>query len=603
MRLRSWQTLGVFSVCYGALLILHATLLRLPYFWDELGYYVPAARDILLRGSLIPLSTVSNAHPPLVMLWLAAAWKIFGFSPFVTRTAMLAVAALALTGLYRLAEKAANPTVALYTTALTAIYPVFFAQSSLGHVDLAAAGLTFWGLAAYLDGRPRAVAFWFCLAVLAKEEALLTPAVLGLWEILGSLVRLSSSRSGATSSLPWRQSTSERLWLRRADPTGAHDNVVWMLAALASPLIPLSLWYAYHFSQTGYVLGNPEFVRYNVTATMSVVRVGLAMILRLWQAFGYMHLWLLTIAMVVAMWMTPLRDRGIERRRIPIPVQMIMLVVVMAYVLAMSVVGGAVLARYMLTATPLVILAAVSTIRRRTRWWPAVLLAVGISFVTAWWWNPPYGFAPEDNLAYRDFVVLHQDAARYLDAHARDRRVLTAWPASDELMRPWLGYVSQPIRVERIENFSDAGISAATSLRDTYDLALVFSTKYQVAHSLTVEWPAWARQNARYFDYHRDLMPSEAAERIGGKIVFQEYRNGLWVAVIAVDHAEYAGMPSEQHERSGSHHVARVGLDDQPHVPSRSQAQVIAGGESQQDFERRAAAVNDGPHGDVALLQ
>ena len=55
----------LFAVIFVFIFLLHAPLLQLPYFWDEAGYYVPAARDILLSGSLIPRSTVSNAHPPL----------------------------------------------------------------------------------------------------------------------------------------------------------------------------------------------------------------------------------------------------------------------------------------------------------------------------------------------------------------------------------------------------------------------------------------------------------------------------------------------------------------------------------------------------------
>ena len=132
---------------------LHAPLLRLPYFWDEAGYYVPAARDLLLTGSPIPHSTVSNAHPPLVMAYLALWWKIAGFAPIVTRTAMLLASSFALLGLFRLAETVANFEVAVTTTILTALYPVFFAQSSLVHLDLAAAGLTFWGLNALHEGQ------------------------------------------------------------------------------------------------------------------------------------------------------------------------------------------------------------------------------------------------------------------------------------------------------------------------------------------------------------------------------------------------------------------------------------------------------------------
>ena len=68
----------VFAVIFVCVFLLHVPLLQLPYFWDEGGYYVPAARDLLLSGSLIPHSTVSNAHPPLVMAWLALWWKEIG---------------------------------------------------------------------------------------------------------------------------------------------------------------------------------------------------------------------------------------------------------------------------------------------------------------------------------------------------------------------------------------------------------------------------------------------------------------------------------------------------------------------------------------------
>src|SRR5664279_923559 len=74
-----------FSLIFACLFLTHGFLLRLPYFWDEAGYFIPAARDILLTGTLIPHTTLSNAHPPLVMLWLAMWWKLSGFTPAVTR--------------------------------------------------------------------------------------------------------------------------------------------------------------------------------------------------------------------------------------------------------------------------------------------------------------------------------------------------------------------------------------------------------------------------------------------------------------------------------------------------------------------------------------
>src|SRR5215216_2695371 len=126
----------VFLTAFVGLYVTHRTLLGLPYYWDEAGYFIPAARDIYTDGAFIPHSTLSNAHPPLVMAWLALAWKVFGFEIEVARAAMLAVAALALTGVFTLAARVANWRVAAATALCTAAYPVFFAQSTLVHLDM-----------------------------------------------------------------------------------------------------------------------------------------------------------------------------------------------------------------------------------------------------------------------------------------------------------------------------------------------------------------------------------------------------------------------------------------------------------------------------------
>ena len=512
----------VFAIIFVGIFLLHVPLLQLPYFWDEAGYYVPAARDLLLSGSLIPHTTVSNAHPPLVLAWIALWWKCVGYAPVVTRSAMLVMAAFSLLGVFRLAESVANTQVAVASTLCTALYPVLFAQSSLAQVDLAAAGLTFWGLWAYLEERPAAVAIWFSLAALAKETAILAPAALAGWE----LVRLVASKRGALRGL-WNIVDSER------GPQPARR-----ILPLLVPLLPLALWYAYHWAHTGYVFGNPEFFRYNVAATLNPLRFLLALVLRLWQVFGYLHLWLLTLGMLLAMLLPPVKDDGVARERITIPVQMIFLVVVAGYVFAMALIGGAVLARYMLPAVPLVIIVAVSTLRRRLRDWSAAVAVVALAFVAAWFWNPPYGFSPEDNLAYRDYVVLHQDGERFLEARYPMAHALTAWPASDELTRPWLGYTTRPMQVVRIEDFSLDEVLSAADFRSHFEVALVFSTKYEPAHPLLDRWKTWVDLKSRFFGFHRDLPPVAAARILGGRVVFSEERKGQWVAVIEMEQEE-----------------------------------------------------------------
>jgi hypothetical protein len=521
----------VFAVIFVFIFLLHLPLLRLPYFWDEAGYYVPAARDLLLTGSLTPHSTVSNAHPPLVMAWLALWWKVVGYAPVVTRTAMLVLAAFSLLGVFRLAERVANIKVAIASTLCTALYPVFFAQSSLAQLDLAAAGLTFWALSAYGEDRPLGTVLWFALAALAKETAILASFALAGWEIIGLLAGKSSLRN---------------LWVDgdlvgNDDRNGpaSHPRRVQRIAALLIPALPLGLWYLYHYARTGYVFGNPEFFRYNVAATLSPTRFLLALTMRLWQVAGYLHLWVLTLAMLLAMCLLPpQRDAASERSRISIPIQMVFYVVVLTYVVALALIGGAVLARYMLPAVPLVIIVSISTLWRRLSFWPVAVAFVTLAFVAAWFWNPHYGFSPEDNLAYRDYIVLHQDSERFLEARYPMARVLTAWPASDELTQPWLGYITRPMRVVRIENFSlDEMLSAAelrANLSANYEVAMIFSTKYEPGPAWWDHWRTWTKLKSRYFGFHRDLPPAVAAKILGGQVVFSEDRQGQWVAVIEV---------------------------------------------------------------------
>ncbi len=501
----------VFVIIFAAILFLHVPLLRLPYFWDEAGYYVPAARDLLLSGSLIPHSTPSNAHPPLVMAYLALCWKVAGYSPLVTRTAMLLLAAFGLWGVFRLARRVANHEVAVAATACTAVYPVFFAQSNMAHVDLAAAGLTMWGVDAYVQGRWRAVALWFSVAVLAKETALLAPLALLTWDCV----------------CPW----ADRFFATKIC-VRPHR---WVAAAsLLTPALVLSVWYAYHLAKTGYVFGNPEFFRYNVAATLNPLRIVLALGMRVWQCFGYLHLWVLTLLMVWAMTRPPLRDDEIERPRIELPVQFMFGALVVTYVAAMSVIGGAVLARYMLTVVPLVVILAVSTLRRRIRRWPVLIAMVLVAFTMALFRNPPYGFAPEDNLAYREYIVMHQHAESFLETRYTGARVLTAWPASDEISRPYLGYVARPMQVARIEDFTIEEVMGAAQERGRFDVALVFSTKYEPARPL-LRWRAWEKLKARFFGFHRDLPPEIAAQLLGGRVVFMERRAEQWVAVIELE--------------------------------------------------------------------
>jgi 4-amino-4-deoxy-L-arabinose transferase-like glycosyltransferase len=537
------RNVHIFALIFCAIFLLHSPLLRLPYFWDEAGYYIPAAYDLLIHGDLVPRSIPSNAHPPLPAIYLAAWWKLSAFKPAVTRTAMLLLAALALTAVFRLSRMLTNSSVAVAAVVCTALYPVWFAQSSLAHADLSAAAFVLWGLFFYfrslLGGGFRKQADG--LVLVSKEEAaaerskarrdsafaMILFAFAGLSKETSIIVPVSLAAYDAVEDLR----RSQRL--RR-------DHFLRPLLLVLS-IVPLGLWYVYHHHRTGYFFGNPQFFSYNVTSTLTPLRILLSIGLHLWQMLGYMNLWLLTLATAWVMRYPALPEKdGSDRPRIALAVQYRIAAVLVGELLLFSMLGGATLSRYLLPTYPLVILIGVATLRRRLPEWTSAIGFVLAGFVLALFSNPLGYIPPEDNLSYRNYVILHKEAADYLqqrDAHAR---VLTAWTATDELTKPFLGYVRQPMSVVRVENFSYDQLQLARMAAGQYDLVLLFSTKQEPSASLLDRWPWWEQMSRRYFGFHRDLPPEVAAEMLGGRITWARRRGQQWIAVVSFDRVENA---------------------------------------------------------------
>jgi 4-amino-4-deoxy-L-arabinose transferase-like glycosyltransferase len=502
----------LYPLFFAAVYLSHITLLRLPYFWDEAGYYIPAAWDFYRTGTLIPQTTASNAHPPLPSILLAGWWHLSGFVPSGTRTFVCMISAAALLAVFGIGRKLLGTAAGAALAILTAVYPVWFAQSTLAHADIFAAAFTLWGLLVYLaavasEGVPSTrlrvyAAALFSLSALAKETAIVTTAALAIWEAI-LLVRERAARERARAHAAWA-------------------------AALLSPALPLAGWYAYHFHKTGFIFGNPEFLRYNATANLDAHRIVLCLYHRLLHLTMHMNLFVPTVCTLAALLLPAI----VGRTRLQVRVTQAVLVVLAANWIAFSVLGGALLTRYLLPMYPLVLLLCVAEWHRRfVRWeWIAVLSAAG--FLVGIWINPPYAFAPEDNLTYRDFVVLHHRAVSLIAQRWPQATVLTAWPAVSELGRPELGYTKTPIKTFAIQNFSVADVESAAQQPGEYDTALLFSTKIVPSPAKFRLGRSPGSTDARYFDFHEDVMPETAAAILHGQVVWKEAKGAEWVAIL-----------------------------------------------------------------------
>lgn len=488
---------------FGAVALAHFPLLRLPYFWDEAGYYIPAGLDFFRHGLLIPQSTLTTGHTPLIPVYLALAWRLLGFSPLTTRLAMAAFAAGTLVALYVLGRVVTSREAALWSCVLLALSPLFFAQSTLAFLDLPAAFTTTVAVWALLRRRLGWFALVASVSVLTKETAIvIVPvAIVFIWRFKNHMDRS-----------PWK-------WL-------------------ATPIAVLAAWAVYYHHQTGFWTGNTEYLQYNLYSTLGPLRIVMTFARRLYQVFIAGFNWLLVGAALLGLRRlkaaqqqdhaedTTRNDESPADRR----KEFLFLATGLAlvYIALLSVVGGAVLPRYLLPMFPCFYLALVQFVEILPR--PVMRVAfvlVAAGFVAAWFIKPNYPFAYEDNLAYADFIRLHQQAAEWLSVQPDTPRILTAWPATDELSHSELGYVKKPLRVVGVPGFTPPDFR---NVSDTsFDLVYLYSRQWDPPDNWLRRMPLLARAGK----YLPPIRPAFLGFRYQLHEVASFERRGQWVRIYA----------------------------------------------------------------------
>jgi 4-amino-4-deoxy-L-arabinose transferase-like glycosyltransferase len=499
------KVLGIFLAVSVTLLLLHLPLLRLPYFWDEAGYYVPSALDFCRSWTLIPHTTLPEGHPPLVMVYVGLAWRLFAYSPLVARAAMTLTGAGTVTALYVLARRIANAEIAVWSSLLLAISPLFFAQTTLVHLDLAAALFTTLAVLFLLDRRLWLFALSASLAVLSKETAVILLPVVWMYA--------------------WRKPQM----LREPNSSAA---TVW--AALAAPLVALAAWTIYYHHATGFWIGNQGYLSYNVYSTLSPVRVFWSFARRLYELSFSGFNWILTLFTPIGIWWgrkhSPLDPARLKDGPPWRPFIFLTAGLVFVYLALLSIVGGAILPRYLLPVLPLFYLALVAmVIRLPHRVGRPILALTAACFIASWFINPPYPFPFEDNLAYADFIHLHQQASAFLEHQPHRPRILTAWPATDEISLPFLGYVQSPLRIVPVKGFAPSDLADVSG--DSFDVLYLYSRRWEQPGNWLDRFPAWLRIQGRYFDYHPQSDPQDIAAKFHLHLITQFERRGQWVKI------------------------------------------------------------------------
>jgi 4-amino-4-deoxy-L-arabinose transferase-like glycosyltransferase len=400
----------LFLLFASVLLLTHLPWIDLPYFWDEAGYYIPAALD-LFHGSAIPNSVPPLIHPPGLAVVLAAVWSLAGFHPESTRFAMLLLASgAALASLLVAIEllRDARGMPAFLAAAMVCVSPVFFAQAVLAQPDMPAMLLAAFALWFFLrEHIPQAAAVCVAL-VMMKETGIVAPAVFGAWL------------------------TYERRW----------RDAAWFLA----PIAALGAWIVILTTATGHWAGTSDFVVYNLLYPLHPLRVAVNTLRRIYYLFFANLHWVGGFAILFA-WRTSRIFRTRSWR--------VTALFAVAHIVTVTLLGGATLERYLLPVLPILyaaMAAGLSLFPRNPRLICSAALLAGL--IAGIFINPPYPFPYEDNQAWADFVRLQADAAGYVKHWYSSARITTTWPLTRELSRPDLGYADRPLAVDALNDLS-----------------------------------------------------------------------------------------------------------------------------------------------------
>jgi hypothetical protein len=478
----------VFLLGFGLILFLgHSPFLSLPYFWDELGQFVPAALDIYHDGALVPHSAVPNVHPPGVMAWLALVWKIAGYSIPATRVAMLLPAVAGVMFGFLLAiqlSRGLDGAPAFYAVLLLLVDPLFYTQSMMAQLDMPAMVFTLAGLLFFLQGRHRTAALACTALVLAKETGILLPFICGV-----------------------------ALLLRK----GEERQAVWY----AAPSIALTAWLVLLWHTTGHLFGDPGFAHYNIAYSLQPVHAAVSLFRRIYFLSFADFRWIGLIAIAFGWRHGVFSGAGWRVTGL----------FAAAHTILVSLLGGAELERYLLPVLPILYIAVAASLMVLPRFWRnagAMLLSMGL--LLGLFVNPPYPFPYENNLAMADFVELHHSAASYLEQLYAHQSIYTAWPLTAALRRPEFGYVHRGLKTVETSDLHASTLSRLDPHR--VDVLVLYSRTWE---------PSWGVLRlasvrdflGRFYEYEPQMDAQQVRDRLGLRQVIRYTRRGQWIAIYA----------------------------------------------------------------------
>jgi 4-amino-4-deoxy-L-arabinose transferase-like glycosyltransferase len=176
----------------GGFAAMNAGRLALPYFWDELAVYAPAALHMHEHGlSLAPAAVpvdLSRGHPLLCAFVFGLGFRLLGPTPWAGHVVALGLACATLVATFALGRAVAGRAVGLLGGLVLALQPLFIAQAALVLPEMLLACCCTAALWAHVTNRRGPYLVLASLGLLTKETAIVVPAGLAAAELASGVL-------------------------------------------------------------------------------------------------------------------------------------------------------------------------------------------------------------------------------------------------------------------------------------------------------------------------------------------------------------------------------------------------------------------------------
>lgn len=395
--------------------------LFLPYFWDEAWSYIPAIKEMAIKGSSLLPNSISpelyRGHP-LLFYFLSSFWiKLLGSNIWIAKLFPLFISICFLQSVFSFAKKNFNYLTAILTLVILIIQSVFFAQSTFLLPEVLLALFTVLSLNSYIDKKYTSTIIWLTLALYTKESAVV------IWGVI-AFVRFLEVLNTKDVSLYYK-----------------FKKIIFFLF----PLVFVLIFFLVQKFLVGWFFF-PEHISYLSLAEFAGKLKGYSSYL-----FIFMGRNLLTLFGFGALiWLIIRKEHQLKEKR---RILFILTFFIGTYLLFSS--FNFYSPRYLVSILPFVILIWVYLIERVTRKYPilvtilsfAVIIANNLSFTI----NKRGG--NDHTLGYRDLIKVQSEMVSYCEElEIYDDAIFTHFLMQYYLTNSDLGYLTNAIEFRNVNN-------------------------------------------------------------------------------------------------------------------------------------------------------